>query len=329
MRRAAAALALLGAALTGACMPRFQPEGPLHTQPELRDHRFLTRDGLELPLRIWLPEGDPAAVVLGLHGFNDYSNAFVEPANFWRRQGIATFAFDQRGFGDAPLRGYWPGTSPLAQDAADMVRVLRGRYPHTPLYVLGNSMGAAVAVAASADDPSLPVDGLILVAPAVWARGTMNPLQSGLLWLSAHTVPWMTVSGRGFDIKPSDNVAMLKALGRDPLVLKETRIDTLYGLVDLMDQAMADADKVRAPALVLYGDRDEVVPRDPVMEFVTRLTNSDGQARAAFYAKGYHMLLRDLSGEVVMRDVAAWVSDPAAPLPSGAEVLALHALAVP
>ena len=157
----------------------------------------------------------------------------------------------------------------------------------------------------------------------------MNPLQSGLLWLTAHTVPWMTVSGRGFDIKPSDNVAMLKALGRDPLVLKESRIDTLYGLVDLMDQAMADADKVRAPALVLYGDRDEVVPRDPVMEFVTRLTKSDGRARAAFYAKGYHMLLRDLSGEVVMRDVAAWVFDPVAPLPSGAEVLALHALAEP
>ena len=45
--------------------------------PRLSDTQFMTRDGLALPLRAWLPEdGAPRAVVLALHGFNDYSKAF-------------------------------------------------------------------------------------------------------------------------------------------------------------------------------------------------------------------------------------------------------------
>src|SRR3546814_4230142 len=39
------------------------------------------------------------AVILGLNGFNDYSNAFSEPAAYWATQGIITYAYDQRGFG--------------------------------------------------------------------------------------------------------------------------------------------------------------------------------------------------------------------------------------
>ena len=46
------------------------------------------------------------------------------------------------------------------------------------------------------------------------------------------------MTGQGFNRTPSDNIEMLKKLGRDKLVIKYTRIDTLYGLVDLMDAAL-------------------------------------------------------------------------------------------
>ena len=56
-------------------------------------------------------------MILALHGFNDYSNAFDAPAKLWAKQGIATYAYDQRGFGGAPGRGLWPGSEALATDA--------------------------------------------------------------------------------------------------------------------------------------------------------------------------------------------------------------------
>jgi acylglycerol lipase len=41
--------------------------------------------------------------------------------------------------------------------------------------------------------------------------------------------------------------------------------------------------------------------------------------RMALYENGWHLLLRDLDADVVRADVAAWLTDRDAPLPSGAE----------
>jgi alpha-beta hydrolase superfamily lysophospholipase len=113
---------------------------------------------------------------------------------------------------------------------------------------------------------------------------------------------------------------MLKALGRDPLVIKQSRIDAVYGLVNLMDRAMASASSLRAPALVLYGAKDQLIPPAAVEEMTERLpASADGSRRVAYYPNGYHMLLRDLQGDTVWRDILAWMDDPRAPLPSGAE----------
>ena len=56
------------------------------------------------------------AVIVGLHGMDDYANAFHMAAPFWAKQGIATYAYDQRGFGRSPRRGVWAGEDLIAED---------------------------------------------------------------------------------------------------------------------------------------------------------------------------------------------------------------------
>jgi acylglycerol lipase len=116
---------------------------------------------------------------------------------------------------------------------------------------------------------------------------------------------------------PSDNIAMLRALARDPLVIKTTRVDTIKGLVDLMDMALAAAPRLHQKLLVLYGGRDEIIPPEPLGLMIEALP--PGGRRVAWYRDGYHMLLRDLDAPLVLRDIESWVADPAAPLPSGAD----------
>ena len=115
---------------------------------------------------------------------------------------------------------------------------------------------------------------------------------------------------------------MLQALARDPMVLKGARIDTMYGLVDLMDDALAAAPRLSQPMLLMYGAHDQLVPRPAMAAFAARLPPQAGDRRLAYYPKGYHLLLRDLDGEGVAADVASWVADPTAPLPSGADAVA-------
>ena len=321
-------LALLFVLLLGACAPQLQPLRTDSAAPQLLADRMIMNDGAALPLRQWQPAGEPKAVILALHGFNDYSFSFDAPAKSWAAAGVATFAYDQRGFGATPYRGLWPGEDRMIEDLRDAAALLRARYPATPLYLLGESMGGSVimAAAASADPPVS--DGLILAAPAVWGRETQGPIQTGALWLAAHTVPWAELTGQGLNIHPSDNIAMLRELGRDPLVIKETRVDAVYGLVNLMDLAYDAAPRLRGRALVLYGSREDIMPGSAVMATLRRLPAEAGRRpRIALYPKGYHMLLRDLGAAAVRGDIVAWIADPAAPLPSGGDVLAARLLA--
>jgi alpha-beta hydrolase superfamily lysophospholipase len=298
--------------------------------PRLESDAILAADGARLPLRVWLPEGEVEAVILALHGMNDYANAFAEPAAFWRARGIAVYAYDQRGFGATATRGFWPGHDVLAGDLEAAAALLGARHPGKRVFVVGESMGGAVALASLAGARPAAVDGAILVAPAVWGRATMGLVPRVALWASVRVAPSMTLTGRGFEVKPSDNIEMLRALARDPLVIKGTRVDAIWGLVNLMDEALDAAPRVKTPLLVLYGAKDELIPKAPTRLFLDRLPKAT-DARIAYYPAGYHMLMRDLQANVVLADVAAWVKGRAnghtPALPSGADARGRTALA--
>ncbi len=283
------------------------PRGIGDAAPALADGALVARDGERLPLRVWAPPGPPKAVIVALHGMGDYSNAFAMPAPFWAGHGIVTLAYDQRGFGRAPNPGLWAGGDTMRRDFADALRAARARYPGLPVYALGESMGGAVVLSALAEpDPPRP-DGVILVAPAVWSRSDMPLSYRVVLWLTAHTMPGLTVSGRGVvQIWPSDNIPMLRAYARDPLVQKATRTDAVYGLTNLMDDARKAAPRLGdpPPLLFLYGKNDQVIPAPPTEAVLADLGT---KAQVHRYDHGYHMLLRDLEGPAVWQDVVAWI----------------------
>jgi len=312
----AAALLFIGLA---ACSPRFVPPDPAQGRPALNSDHLRMTDAAVLPLRVWRPEGPVRGVILALHGFNDYSNAFDSPGRFWAKQGILTYAYDQRGFGGAPFRGRWPTVRGLTGDLGTASRLIRARHPDVPLVLLGESMGAAVVMAAMAEPVPPEADAAVLSAPAVWARETMPFWQRAGLWLFAHTVPGMKVSPRGIKRHPSDNIEMLRQLSRDPKVIKRTRVDAVYGLVNLMDAALAAAPSLPDRTLVLLGKQEDIIPSDARAALQGRLPRDPCRVRLAQYESGYHMLLRDLQAERVLRDVAAWIDDPRGALPSGAE----------
>ena len=268
-----------------------------------------------LPVRSWLPKDRPVkAVIVGVHGFNDYSYSFAIPGTYLTRFGIACYAYDQRGFGGAPGKGLWSGVDAYTDDLSSFVKEIRKLHPDVPRYIMGESMGGAVTIVTLTGSNPPPIDGVILVAPAVWGRETMPWYQRGLLAVTSHTVPWLELTGNGLGITPSDNMEMRRSLYNDPQVIKGTRIDAMYGLTNLMDEALAQADKLRLPTLVQYGKNDQVIPKEPMFRMLEKMPST---TRTAFYEQGYHMLLRDLHREKPLIDIAAWISDHNRPLPYG------------
>ncbi|MEQ8332333.1 lysophospholipase [Nisaea sp.] len=309
--------------ILGGCAPGIAPRPEAHQPAALRDDAFVMPDGTELPYRRWAPEDPARAAVIALHGFNDYAGAYRDLGPLLARHGLLVYAYDQRGFGGTSMRGDWAGTAAMTDDLGTVTELLRTAHPNLPVYALGESMGGAVIMAALAGDTPPRLDGAVLSAPAVWGRSTLTSWQRFVLTLGAHIAPRIRVRPYRLPSPPSDNIEMLRRLQRDPMMIKETRIEAAWGLTGLMDDALAAAPKLTAPLLVLYGKQDGIIPRGPTCRMLETLPD-DGTGgrrwRLALYRDGYHMLFRDLQGDRVSADIAAWLGDPAATLPSAEEV---------
>ena len=313
---------LISALVLSACTPLVVQQAgapPLGFQgPHLEPDSFVSFDGTRLGLSTWEADGEPWAVIVGVHGMNDYGNAFHLAAPWWAEHGVTTYAYDQRGFGRSPNRGIWGGDQLMDEDLRTMVAAVRSRHPNAILAVVGASMGGAVAIETFASDRPPAADRLILLSPAVWGWENQPLPYKTLLWLAArftgpkiYTPPdWLTRK-----IRATDNRDELIAMGRDPLMVWGARSDTLYGLVSMMDRAWDSAGAVPVPTLYLYGAHDQVIPKEPAFEAAARLKPGD---RTAYYAQGYHLLMRDRQGPRVWADVLSFIQAPKAPLPSGA-----------
>jgi acylglycerol lipase len=288
-----------------ACAPTVPPQGLENTTPQLTAGSFITRDGLHLPLREWDAK-KPDAILVAIHGMSDYSEAYDMPGPWWAEHGITTIAYDQRGFGAAPNPGLWAGGDVMRRDLDDCVDAARAKFPGVPVFVVGESMGGAEVLSSLATERPPHVDGVILSAPAVYSRDDMPFYYRAVLWIGVHTIPWVHLSASGFHIVASDNIEELRKLGRDPLFQHDTRVDQVYGLVNMMDAAHDAPAKLTdpPPILLLHGDKDQLVPLESTRETLTALGSRAEERR---YPNGYHMLMRDLDRELVWKDIADWI----------------------
>jgi len=308
---------LLGLALLiSGCSAGQRSPGRQDGTPALADDAFIMSDGARLPMKVWRPEGSFHTVVLALHGSNDSRNAWDVPAPHFAAAGMIVYAPDQRGFGAAPMRGLWPGRKALIEDATEMVGLLRYRHPEARMVLMGESMGGAVLMGLATQLNAPEVHGYVLAAPAVWDRTRLNWFERIGFWLAATLLPGWQVS------RPpaSNNADALARLSRDPLAIGSTGMGKLYGLANLMDKAMEAAPRFTARALFQYGAYDDLIS--------SRATRAMWRALPAaphclaYYRNGWHLLFRDLDGLTPINDAIAWILDPSAPLPSGADVFA-------
>jgi alpha-beta hydrolase superfamily lysophospholipase len=136
---------------------------PTPTPPELGVH-----DGLAYAL--FLPEREPVAGVVVLHGAGSAKESHFDFARGCSADGIAALAYDARGHGQSS-GSFGPGA---IDDALAMVELLRTHAPRVALR--GSSMGAFQAIHAGARDPE--VCAVVAICPSP-EDGLLRFLRSG------------------------------------------------------------------------------------------------------------------------------------------------------
>lgn len=301
---AARAAAIGLAALFAASCVSF-PEAPAAAaRSAFSEEGFRSLDGALLGLNIHEANA-PTAVVVAVHGMNDYARAFDAAGKWWSQAAnLAVYAYDQRGFGRSPGFRRWAGSATMKADLRAAIAAARDRHPGLPVYVVGHSMGAGVVLAAAGDAP-LDVDGVVLVAPGVWGGARLSIAYRIALNVSAALAPGKTLTGERAKRQATDNIPLLRMMVKDPLVIKATRMETILGAVRVMGAAWDASDEVGGAALVLYGAKDEIIPVSAMQDVADRLC---GAVETRAYPEGWHMLLDDLQAERVWRDVADWIA---------------------
>ncbi|GCE80636.1 alpha/beta fold hydrolase [Komagataeibacter oboediens] len=271
-----------------------------------------------VPLRIWPARGAEHAVILALHGFNDSRDAWERPAPALNAAGMTVIAPDLPGFGQTAQRGGWVGTDALLRTVSTLATSIGREHPGVPLYVVGESMGGALAIVLASQTDTPPVAGYILLAPAVWDLDAGTRMTSHLI---AALAPRWRLSGHELPVHvtAADDMLALARLYYDPLTLRDTSTVALSGLTDLMHRAARADTHMHGRVLVIYGGHDQVIPAPAMARAWRRMPQA---TRHDYIPGGYHLLLRSRDANRVTADMTSWITTPDSFLPSGGDMAA-------
>jgi acylglycerol lipase len=269
----------------------------------LRTGSFVASDGENVPYRLW-PAATPRAMILLLHGATDYAGAFDDIGPMLSQCGFTALAIDQRGFGATSTRGKWRGKNRMIRDAIEAVQFLRTRYgAAAPVFLMGESMGAALAVHVAARAADLDLAGLVLSAPGaisgLWRR-LFGTAVTRVLRLFAPNSGIVVERVSGWEFTPAAAIRLMS----DPMVLRRVRPATLFGLLKLSYSAVEEAEHVRIPTLTMVGTKDDVLAAASITRLHERLAGDKSWKR---FKGGPHLLLHWKHNDRVLGKVFSWL----------------------
>ena len=249
-----------------------------------------------------VPES-PVAAFLFIHGLAEHARRHEPTLLALAARGIAAFAFDLRGHGNAVgMRDYVGDFTRLVSDAATMRREVARVVPNVPLFLAGFSMGGLVALRNAANDPG-GLAGLILVAPGLDPAGAAPRLLKQLGCFAGRFVPFLPVARvdfRPYDAEPSETRL------RQRIIAARTASE----LIRASSDAFRTARNLRVPALIFHGDRDRLVSARASHRYVERYGGDDITLRIV--AGGEHELLREPTGDAMRAEMIDWILTHAA-----------------
>lgn len=289
---------------------------------------FVDVDGVAVFYRHWLPDGEPRAAVLVVHGASEHSGRYMRLAGVLTGEGYAVYALDLRGHGrTAASTGKGRigprGMDGVLDDVGELAALAAADLGNRPLVLFGHSMGSLVVQA------FVEQRGHDLAAYAL--SGTMGPAEpAGELVEGVRQAVDAGMADEPLDLLGGLNAAFEPArtnydwLSRDPQEVDQYIEDALcgddlpltYGYVAAMLETTATVmapDGIaripkHLPVLLLTGENDPVSNAgDQVRELEKQLRGAAVEVTARYYPGARHEVLNETNRDEVHADLLAWL----------------------
>jgi acylglycerol lipase len=265
---------------------------------------FVTADGTKIFHRMWKPTAAQKGVLIIQHGLRDHSDNYDHLARRAAAQGFAVWAMDLRGH----ARSSGPRVAPnpwhdYVDDMHQFIKIVAEAEPGQPIFVMGHSMGGAIAALTVLDKQPAQVKGLILSAP-VLNLGVPPFALAGvrLLGTIAPNLGVLKLDPSAF----STNPAIAPALVKDPLVEQGAGpARTAAGLAKGAADIWAKLDRLTMPVLALHGTIDKLTAPSGSRALIEHAPSTDKTLK--IYDGFSHDLVHEPKGEQVENDILAWL----------------------
>lgn len=271
----------------------------------------------EIFCKSWLPKPGVRikAALCFCHGYGDTCTFFFEGiAKQIAASGYGVYAIDHPGFGlSEGLHGYISSFDDIVDNVIEQYTIIKGRpeVRGVPRFLLGQSMGGAVAIKVHLKEPR-EWDGVVLVAPMCKIAEDMRPpepLAKALIMLSrvmpkAKLVPQKDLAELAIrDLKKRKQASYNVICYND-----QTRLKTAVELLKATNYIESQLNKISLPMLILHGADDKVT--DPMVSQFLYENASSKDKTLKLYEDGYHCILEGEPDDrifTVINDIISWL----------------------
>ncbi|XP_037659147.1 monoglyceride lipase isoform X2 [Choloepus didactylus] len=320
--------------------PRRTPQNvPYQDLPHL-----VNADGQYLFCKYWKPKGAPKALMFVSHGAGEHCGRYEELAQMLIGLGLLVFAHDHVGHGQSEgERMVVSDFHVFIRDALQHVDLMEKDHPGLPIFLLGHSMGGAIAILTAAERPSY-FSGMILISPLVLANPesattfkdppkslhesidramrtvvSKMPLPSWVLVAKVlnFVLPNMSLGPIDSSVI-SRNKTEVDNYNTDPLIcragLKVCFSIQLLNAVSRVERALP---KLTLPFLLLQGSADRLCDSKGAYLLMESAKSQDKTLK--IYEGAYHVLHKELPevANSVFREISMWVSQRTAAAGAG------------
>ncbi|XP_030658027.1 monoglyceride lipase isoform X1 [Nomascus leucogenys] len=285
--------------------PRRTPQSiPYQDLPHL-----VNADGQYLFCRYWKPTGTPKALIFVSHGAGEHCGRYEELARMLMGLDLLVFAHDHVGHGQSEgERMVVSDFHVFVRDVLQHVDSMQKDYPGLPVFLLGHSMGGAIAILTAAERPG-HFAGMVLISPLVLANPesatTFKVLAAKVLNL---VLPNLSLGPIDSSVL-SRNKTEVDIYNSDPLICR-AGLKVCFGiqLLNAVSRVERALPKLTVPFLLLQGSADRLCDSKGAYLLMELAKSQDKTLK--IYEGAYHVLHKELPEVTnsVFHEINMWVS---------------------
>jgi len=266
---------------------------------------FSAADGYQLREQSWLPDADPKAIVAIIHGYAEHSDRYAHVADYLAAAGYGVLSFDLRGHGKSDGKNTHVGSfDEYLADVDIFLTRIRQSFPGKKLFLLGHSMGGAIAsLYVITRQPDLA--GLLLSGALVKISDDISPLLvklSGFIGKILPKLPTIKLDSKAISSDPD----VVRRYETDPLIYRGgIPARTGAEMNRAATRIQSDMEAIKLPVLIMHGTADRLSDPAGSQQLHDRVASTDKTLK--LYPEFFHEIMNEPEKKQVLADIAAWL----------------------